>query len=276
MNGKDYPFPLWCLLWVLAFAVAFAADGRAQNQAKLDLREDLKVSALSVSSITRMATDAMQAMGCTVREQDPGRGLVYGTMGVPNDAYGRQVSIRVRVERDTTGKVVLPIETVDCPDCSTEGYSSQALEVSFIQYFLQAMNQSPEYLNAGRAPAAPPPVSAVQPVPKPTAPPIQIGKVEVQPVSVKAGSRFNVVAEFIVTDASAAAQDIPVQFRLSILEQSNVLFNSEVIHIPSTNGGTMRRTEPLTASRKKGAYELKVSLQYRDKVEEKSVRFVIE
>jgi hypothetical protein len=264
------------LLWVMALLIFLAGACEAQNRASLDLKEDPKASALSIPSITRMVVKAMQDMGCTVREQDMDNGFAGGSMRVPNDPYGREISIRVAVVRDLSGKISLPIETVDCPDCTAEGgYSSQELEVKFIQYFLQVMNNSPEYLSGGSPLPPPQPLKEVQPARQPAAPTIRIGKVDVKPATVKTGSKFNFVTDYTVTDSSTARKEIPVQFRFSILEGSNILYSPEAMEIQSLNGGTMKRTEPVTASRKKGTYELKVSVNYRDVVAEKSVIFKI-
>ncbi len=105
---------------------------------------------------------------------------------------------------------------------------------------------------------------------------LQLTSLNISPETVKSGSVFNVVVNYEVSDPSVKEQEIPVAFSFSILEGSNVLYSPASKEIKSANGGPMKRTEPITAAKRKGTFTLKVSLQYKGRVAEKSGTFRID
>ena len=93
---------------------------------------------------------------------------------------------------------------------------------------------------------------------------LKINKVEIDPTVVRAGSKFQIVADYIVADPETEEKEIPVLFSLSILEGSKVLYAPKATEIKSYNNKSTIRREPITAGAKKGVYKIKVSIQYNN------------
>jgi hypothetical protein len=126
-----------------------------------------------------------------------------------------------------------------------------------------------------------PSVLAVSSVPQPptaisAAPSLQINRIDLKPPVVAAGRTFDLVVDFSVSDPSAANDQLPVLFSLSILEGSKVLYAPKATEIKSYNSKSTLRTEPLKAADKKGIYTIKVSVKYKTLAAEKSVELRIE
>jgi hypothetical protein len=98
---------------------------------------------------------------------------------------------------------------------------------------------------------------------------------EVIPDVVQAGSKFNIVLEYTVADPTMKEKELPVHFNFSIVQGSETLYSPKSVEVNSSNGGGTKRTEPMTASKKNGAYTVKVILQYKGVTAEESRGFVI-
>ena len=106
-------------------------------------------------------------------------------------------------------------------------------------------------------------------------PSLRINTMEVIPDVVQAGSKFNIVLEYTVADPTMNEKELPVHFNFSIVQGSETLYSPKSVEVNSSNGGGTKRTEPLTASKKNGAYTVKVILQYKGVTAEESRGFVI-
>ena len=119
--------------------------------------------------------------------------------------------------------------------------------------------------------AEPPPAQAAEQA----QPSLRIRTMEVVPDVVQAGSRFNIVLEYTVADPWRNEKELPVQFAFSILQGSETLYSPKSADVNSINGGGTKRTEPMTASKRKGTYTVKVNLQYKGVHAEESREFTI-
>ena len=100
----------------------------------------------------------------------------------------------------------------------------------------------------------------------PKEPSIVIHNVAVNPKSVTAGSRFDLVVDYSVSDPSNQSDRIPVKFSFSILRSERVVFAPEPVELQALNGGKMSRIVTLTANKEQGIYELKAVLKYKGKM----------
>jgi tetratricopeptide (TPR) repeat protein len=116
-----------------------------------------------------------------------------------------------------------------------------------------------------------PRMPAVLPVPL-----ILIRKVEIKPVVVPPGGRFDLILEYSVGDPALKEEQLPVQFSFSILQGEKTLYSQAPMNLMSRNSQNTTRTEPLNASNRKGVCLLKVLLAYKNFASEKSVELRIE
>lgn len=107
-------------------------------------------------------------------------------------------------------------------------------------------------------------------------PSIEIYKIEIKPTRVSAGDKFDLVVNYSVSDPSVKKDRIPVKFSYSILEGTKVLFDSKPVVLQALNGERMPRIVHLTATKKKGVYEIKTFLRYKNKIAGESIEFEIE
>jgi hypothetical protein len=248
---------------------------------------------LSVDEITQIAGQSLQMMGYGIQEQDIPAGYIHARKRVVEDMYGRSTEIKINVQQGQVGEKVLGVEAFSCPGCIPEAHFNPSWMANqfytFFDLIYKASEQSagtkaspfaqspPTQDNAGsilnsRSPpsAGKQPPDAEQPHPS-----LRINTMEVIPDVMGAGSKFNIVVEYTMADPTMKEKELPVHFNFSIVQGSEILYSSKSVEVNSSNGGGTKRTEPMTASKKNGAYRVKVILHYRGVTAEESKEFVI-
>ena len=88
-----------------------------------------------------------------------------------------------------------------------------------------------------------------------------LATIVVVPVVVRADSKFNIVLEYTVTDASKKEKELPVHFAISNMQGTGTLYMPRALRATAATEAAPKKTEPLTTSKKNGAYTVKVILQ---------------
>jgi len=287
MIARGFPGPNVCFV-LLMIVLTFPGCGRGISQF---VTKPVQGSQnLSIDEITQMAGQSLQMMGYGIQEQDIPAGYIYARKRMVEDIYGRSTEIWINVEQGQVGEKVLGVEAFSCRGCIPEAHFSPSWMINqFYTYFdlvYKAAGRSsgtktpplqgfpPPSSISGSPPmtgksaegplSAPPPNIVPTPGAATTMGSLKINKVEIDPTVVRAGSKFQIVADYFVADPKTEEKEIPVLFSLSILEGSKVLYAPKATEIKSYNNKSTIRREPITAGAKKGVYKIKVSIQYNN------------
>jgi hypothetical protein len=272
----------WLVLWLIILSLPGCGGANSQYVT----RPVQGSQSLSVEEITQMAGQSLQMMGYGIQEQNIPAGYIYARKRVAEDIYGRSTEMKISVQPDEAGEKVLGVEAFSCPGCIPEAHFSPFwMANQFYTFFDLVYKASGRFV--ARQSVSPSPVQAPAFVPGPPSPPekpgrapsspsLEIIKVEIDPPSVQAGSRFHILTEYRVQDPGTAEKEVPVYFRFSILRGSQVLYNPEGMEIKSLNGGIMKRTDPMNASVQKGGYAAKVTIQFKSASAEGTANFKIQ
>jgi len=225
---------------------------------------------VSVDEITLMAGRSLERMGYGIEKQDNRGGYIYSRKQMAEDAYGRSTEIYIYVQQGQGGEKILGVDAYSCPKCVPEGpFSPSWMADRFYANFDQVYTASGRSAEANPSPGKQT-SAAEQPQPS-----LRIKTMEVKPDVVRAGSKFDIVLEYTVADPTMKEKELPVHFTFSIMRGSETLYSPRGVEIGSGNGGATKRTEPITASKRNGAYAVKVNLQYRGVNAEESRGFII-
>jgi hypothetical protein len=99
--------------------------------------------------------------------------------------------------------------------------------------------------------------------------------ITINPTPVPAGSRFEVIVEYTVTESSGNRLKIPVSLWYEIYSEDQRLYEKGPIEIMSVNGKGMRRIEPVQAPKRTGSYRLTARLGYEKEIRTRSMPFRI-
>jgi carboxyl-terminal processing protease len=106
-------------------------------------------------------------------------------------------------------------------------------------------------------------------------PTIEIHNLKISPANVSAGSSFDLVVNYSVSDPSNQSNRIPVKFSFSILRSERVMFAPKPVELQALNGSKMSRIVTLTANEEHGIYELEAILKYKGKMKSDTTQFKI-
>lgn len=129
---------------------------------------------------------------------------------------------------------------------------------------------------AGKVPAkTTPPVSPQLSALKETGPMVRIHAIKTEPLSVPAGSQFDLRVEYTVTDSSVKEDEVPIKLSYKIFDGTKV-FLSKPVEVKGLNGSRTPATLHLTATNKKGLYTIQALLNYKSQISERSTELKVE
>jgi hypothetical protein len=111
--------------------------------------------------------------------------------------------------------------------------------------------------------------------PLPREPSLVLHNITVNPTPVPAGSRFEVIVEYTVTESKGDRSKIPVSLWYEIYSEDQRLYEKGPIEIMSVNGKGMRQIEPVQATKRTGSYRLEARIVYEKEIQTRSVPFRI-
>ncbi len=109
-----------------------------------------------------------------------------------------------------------------------------------------------------------------------TLPSVQITRIAVNPPSVPAGGKFDVVVDYSAKDPATQLKQIAVQLTIEVLQGDKVLYTHKPIEVSGENGGSTRRTEPLAGAKKAGNYTVRATVTYGSVRTAQQVNFTIQ
>jgi len=110
---------------------------------------------------------------------------------------------------------------------------------------------------------------------KETGPMVRIHAIETEPLSIPAGSMFDLRVEYTVTDSSVKEEEVPIKLSYKIFDGTKV-FLSKPVEVKGLNGSRTPATLHLKAAKKKGSYTIQALLNYKNQISERSTELKVE